>query len=405
MKVLHVIPSVATSDGGPSYAVRSMALGLKRLEVDVHIATTDADQPPGWHVPLGVAQEEEEATVWYFRRQTGFYKFSWPLTRWLSKHIADYDLAHIHALFSYATLPAALFAWRRGVPYVVRPLGTLNRWGMQNRRRILKRISFLMLERHILRHAALVHYTSEQEHLEASELGVEGPFVVIPPGVDLSAFTPLPPPGNFRNQYPELTGRTLILFLSRLDPVKGLDLLLPAFAQARQARPDVALALAGRGASEYEGRLQRWIRELGLQSDVLFTGFLESEQKMAALADCDLFVLPSYSESFGVAVVEAMACGKPVLISDQVAIHREVAQHDAGLVVPCAVDALASALLRLVDEPDLRDGLGRNGRRLAEERYALESVGEQLRQRYLEVLDRSAAGSQRTMHHGAQEIP
>jgi glycosyltransferase involved in cell wall biosynthesis len=369
--------------------MRTIARALAQAGLEVHVATTDDNGVGHLNVPLGQPVRQDGVTIWYFRRQTRFYAVSWPLTRWLARHISNYDLVHIHALFSYASLPAAFFAARHRVPYIVRPLGTLNRWGMQQRRPLLKRLSFRLIESRILSGASIVHYTSEEERLEAEELGVVASSAVIPLGIDLSAFEHLPAPGTFQRCYPQLAGRTLLLFLSRLDPTKGLDLLLPAFAQVRREHSDVALVLAGHGAPDYEAWLQARVRELGLGADVLFTGFLEGEQKLAALGDCDLFVLPSYSENFGVAVVEAMACGRPVVISNQVAIHREIADAEAGLVVPCEVEALAGALVRLAEDAALRHRLGRNGRRLAEERFSMTTMAMALQEAYVAAMAQS----------------
>ena len=133
LRVLHVIPSVGPRRGGPSVAMRTLARGLTRAGVDVQIATMDDDGPGRLDVPLERPVEEEGATYWYFRRQTRFYSVSWPLTRWLAGRVANFDLVHIHALFSYAAVPASIFARTRGVPYIVRPLGTLNRFGMERR--------------------------------------------------------------------------------------------------------------------------------------------------------------------------------------------------------------------------------------------------------------------------------
>jgi len=389
MRVLHVIPSVGPQRGGPGRAVLDMARGLAQAGVEVHLATTDDDGPGHLNVPLGQPTVQAGITLWYFWRQARPYTFSWPLTTWLRRHVADYDLVHVHAVFSYSSLPAAFCARRAGMPYIITPHGILRSWGLHNRHPLLKRLSFWLIERRILHHAALVHFTSEQERLEAEELGVRMPSAVLPLGIDLSAFEHLPASCTFRRHYPQLASRAQLLFLSRLDPVKGLDLLLLAFAQVQQTQPDVILVLAGRGVSDYEAWLRARVQELGLEGDVVFVGFLEAKQKLAALADCDLFVLPSYSESFGVSVVEALACGVPVVISDQVGIHHEVAAAGAGIIVPCQVDALATAMVRLVADPDLRQQMGMRGRLLAWDRFSMQAMTDGVIEAYTKVLHSS----------------
>src|SRR5438309_2253882 len=347
VRVLHVIPSVSARRGGPSLAVDAFAQSLSKVGVDVHVATTDDDGPGHLSVPLGCPVEKDAATVWYFRRQSRFYTMSWPLTRWLAQHVRDYDVLHIHALFTYAALPASLFAIRDTVPYVVRPLGTLGRWGVTRRHPRLKRLSYRLIERRILARAARVHYTCEQEQREAAELGSTGCGVVIPLGLDVEQFDHLPPSGWIRRWAPQLAGRTIVLFLSRLDPKKGLDLLLPAFASLKQERSDVGLVIAGDGELEFVRRLRSECVRLRLEGDVYWAGPLTGESKLGALADADLFVLPSYSENFGLAVIEAMAAGKPIIISDGVGIHRDVAAAEAGIVVPCTQRGVADALRAL----------------------------------------------------------
>jgi glycosyltransferase involved in cell wall biosynthesis len=198
--------------------------------------------------------------------------------------------------------------------------------------------------------------------------------VVIPLGIDLAPFEYMPKAGRFRRQHPNLADKTLILFLSRLHPKKGLDLLLPAFAHLRQRCPDVALILAGSGDPAYEAKLRAQVQALGIEQDVVFTGFVEGEAKKALLADSDLFVLPSYSENFGVVVVEAMAGGLPVIISDQIGLADDIAHDEAGLVVPCRIEPLVEAMQSLIDHPERRRLLAANARHLAQQRYSLEGA-------------------------------
>lgn len=387
MKVLHVIPSVSPLRGGPSFALRDMARGLVQAGIEVHIATTDDNGPDGHlDVPLGQPVVNEGVTCWYFRRQTRFYAVSWPLTRWLAQHINQFDLVHIHALFSYASLPTAWYAFHRNVPYIVRPLGVLNRWGITQRRPLMKQISLWLFERHILHHAAAVHFTTQQEQDEAEVLGIPMRPVLLPLGIDLTPFTRLPPSGTFRRNHPHLADKTLLLFLSRLDKKKGLDLLLPAFAQVHQHYPDVALVLAGSGEPTYETWLREQVQALGITEAVVFTGFLAGEQKLAILADCDIFVLPSYSENFGVVVVEAMACGLPVIVSEQVGLVSEVRNAGAGLVVPCQPSHLADALATLLSNPTQRQQMAARAKELAQQRFSLEASSQAFVQVYRQLI-------------------
>lgn len=379
-KVLHVIPSVGPLRGGPSVMVHQLTRSLARSGVETHVATTDDNGPGKLRVRHGEPYVQDGVTYWYFPRQLRFYTCSWPLNAWLCNHVADYDLVHIHALFSFAALPAAFWAARRGVPYIVRPLGTLNQWGMLNRRPWLKQASFRLLESRILAGSALVHYTSDQEQHEAETLGVSATAAVIP--------NPLPESqrrgiaGVFRARHSELSGKRIILFLSRLDRKKGLDLLLRAFADVRRQVPDVFLVIAGEGDAIYTEQLKVDARRLGIADDVLWTGFLGGEAKQAALADATIFVLPSYSENFGIAVAEAMAAGLPVVVSDQVGISSQIGGAGAGLVVGCNAGDLALALLLLLGDAELCRSLGRNARSLAMTTYSQEAVTTQMLDAY-----------------------
>ena len=365
--------------------IRAMARGQAACGLEVHVATTDDNGPGRLPQPGRAPLMEAGVCYWVFRRQTRFYTFSWPLTRWLLKRVADFDIVHIHALFSFASVIAAVCARRRGIPYIIRPLGTLNRWGMHKRHPRLKRLSFRFIESRILKEAAGVQYTSQQEALEARQLGVDHGPLIVPNPVDLPAH--IPEPGAFRAAHPHLrNGAALVLFLSRLDPKKGLDLLLAAFSRVRENHPGATLVIAGDGDPAFVARLKQDGERLGLGASTIWTGFLQGEEKLAVLADADVFVLPSYSENFGVAIVEAMAAGLPVIVSDQVGIHREVAASRAGLVVPCSERELAEALQRMITDRAFRAAAGRNGQKLAA-RFSTKSVSHQLLKVYGEVVD------------------
>jgi glycosyltransferase involved in cell wall biosynthesis len=391
VKVLHVVPSLSPLRGGPSFAARSIAHALVEAGAAVDVVTTDDDGPGRAEVPLRTWVKDGGVRYQYFPRQTRRYTVSVPLSRWLLRNATSYDLLHIHAVFSYPTLPAALAAVRWEVPYIVRPLGILNRWGREHEKKVLKKLSFALLERRILRSAGAIHYNTELEMQEAAELRIDGRGVVIPNPVDL------PPPGVcnpawFHDEFPATRDGEVILVLSRLHEKKGIDLVLAGFPQIRAEFPKAQLVLAGEGSPEFVAGLRRRVAELGVQASVIWTGFLDGPQKWSAMAAASVFVLPSYSENFGIAVVEAMAAGTPVVISDAVGIHREVADSRAGFVVPCAVEPLAEALQRVLAQPERGREMGRNGRRLVETAFSSAAVGPRLMDLYGELVGGPVGG-------------
>jgi glycosyltransferase involved in cell wall biosynthesis len=365
--------------------IRDLAGSLARAGMEIQVATTDDNGPRTLPVPYGVPVVQDGVTYWFFPRQSRFYTFSWPLGVWLAQHVSDFDILHIHALFSFPTLPAAYWARRRRVPYIVEPLGSLNEWGMKNRRRWMKKWSFRLLERRIIEHAALVHYTSDQERLEAERLHAGATAAAIIPNAVPK--TPGPSPaGRFITRFPHLEDRRILLFLSRLDEKKGLDLLMRAFAQARRQMPRVSLVVAGDGNPAFVSGLKAEAVRLGIERDVVWPGFLDGDLKQAALADADVFVLPSYSENFGIAVAEAMAAGLPVVVSNQVGIHRDVQQAQAGIVVPCDVTSLAGALVQLLDDAALCRSMGDNGQSFVRRHYSAQAVTQKLVTVYNEIV-------------------
>ncbi len=358
-----MIPSISRVHGGPSIALETMVRGLAQAGVTVHVATTNDDGAGHLDVPHGEPVTRDGATYFFFPRQTQFYKFSLPLTQWLRRSVNNYGVLHIHALFSYAGMPAAFFAKRADAPYILRPLGTLNRYGMQKHHAALKKISYPLIEQRMIANAAWMHYTSAQEKLEAEALGVTHPSVVIPLGVEI-------PPVTLKQK----NGSIHFLYLARLDPIKGLDLLLPAFVRVRAKYPSAQLVLAGDGDAKYVELLKRQAIELGIGNAVTWTGFVTGEAKRDLLAQADVFVLPSYSENFGLAVVEAMAAGLPVIVTPGVAVAREIEQGGAGLVASPNAESLASAMLTLVVQATRRSAMGECGRRLVAEKYSVEAM-------------------------------
>lgn len=380
VRVLHVIPSLSPSQGGPSFALPAMARALQAEGVEVEVATTN-DDGPGRRLNMSEGSEDGGGfRIWHFPKQTEFYKVSLPLARWLDQQVSRFDLVHVHAVFSFASVAAARAARRAGVPYLVRPLGVLNRWGMEQRRPWLKALSFRLLDKPLLDRAAGLHYTSVQEREEAADLGLRAPAVVLPLGFDLAESEVLPSPARFHEAFAGTADRPLVLYLSRLDPKKNLEGLLEAWTQVTGP---ARLVIAGDGDAGYAAALRARADQLGLGDRVLWTGRLEGELKRAALAAASLFVLPSHSENFGIALLEAMAAGLPCVSTPGVALAAEA--EGAVRLVDGQTGALAAALQELLDQPEESMRLGRAARELASRKYTLSAMGRALKAWYEEV--------------------
>lgn len=389
MKVLHVIPSLADAHGGPSGVMRLIERALRERGVEVETATTDdggADRRNG--KPVGVLLREEDANRWYFRRTTNLYKVSLPFARWILGHAHDYDLIHVHALFSFTSSIAALAARRAQVPYVVRPLGTLNRYGVTQRRPWLKRLSIALIEGRILKHAAAVQFTSLQEQREAESLGLTMRGAVIPLAVE-----PAGSPGTatFRTAFPALQDRRYVLFLSRLDPKKNVEGLLGAIRECASVHPDTMWVLAGDGEPDYVAQLHELATRMGVAEHVVWTGHLDGEAKAAAFAHAEVFVLPSYSENFGIAAAEALAAGVPCVLSHGVAICDELVGAGAALAVGTDPHSIGEAMTRLLRDEEMRADMSRKARKFAHENYSLAAMGQALQRLYDDVLARNPA--------------
>jgi glycosyltransferase involved in cell wall biosynthesis len=385
MRILHVIAGLSPEGGGPHKATPELCRALARLGHEVSLYTTNMSRQGVLNVPIDHPVVADGVTIRYFPigrfRRWGF---SWPLGLALRADIASFDVVHIHSLYLFHTFIAAWYCRKNQVPYLIRPHGTLDPF-LRQKSRFKKAIYNLLIEKSNLDHAAAIHYTTQEEmDLAHNALGIRAPGIVVPEGVELGEYADLPPRGTFRVHFPTIGNDFLILFLGRINFKKGLDLLARAYGQIARQYSKVHLAIVGPDNEGYMRQVQAWLAKECVLDRVTFTGMLLSRDKLAAFADADVFVLPSYTENFGLAVVEAMACGVPVVISNRVNIWREVAQAEAGLIVNCDSGELAEALLKAMNDPELKK-MGEKGKRLVQDRYTWDRVAIQMLQVYQSI--------------------
>ena len=384
LRILHVISSLAPRYGGPSQVCRELCGELARRGQQVTIYTTDIDGPGREDVPYGRPVWADGAKIRYFPVQTPRrYVVSWPLARALREAVPRHDIVHVHSLYLFPPTVAAHYCRRAGVPYLVRPHGTLDPY-LYRRHRVRKWVYEQLFEWRNLTRAAALHFTTLEEEELTRPLGIPTRGVVVPPGLHVERYQREPASGA-PTPWPEAKGRRVVLYLGRLNFKKGLDVLTQAFGDLARRRPDVHLVLAGPDDEGYGERVRRWLGEVGALERCTIVGMQVGAAKLAALHGADVFVLPSYSENFGVTVVEAMACGLPVVVSDRVNIWREIAGARAGLVVPPDAGAVSRALATVLDDPD-RAGMAERGRRLVAERFSWAAAGERMLDVYRDIV-------------------
>jgi glycosyltransferase involved in cell wall biosynthesis len=370
MRILHAISGINRENGGPPIVLAGLAAAQVRAGLDVSIVATWTTNP----CPDVVADLESKGI-----HVTHIGPAKNPMSRHpqtaqrLDELAAQADVVHVHAMWEEIQHLACRAARRRSVPYVVTPHGMLDPWNMSNGR--WKKWFYLFWRmRENLKRAAALHFATTIERDAVARLNLPAPAIVEPFGLDAAEFRDLPAPGAFRARHPELANRRLIAFLGRLDYGKGLELLIPAFAKVAPA--DAALVLIGPDShSGYRKTVEALIDQHALRDRTLLTGMLTGHDKFAALVDAHLLAQPSFHENFGMAVLEALACGCPVLVSDQVYLHPQISRGGVGGVMPCTVNAVADELQRWLSDSNLRNAAAARARSFALDTFNWDEIG------------------------------
>jgi glycosyltransferase involved in cell wall biosynthesis len=288
------------------------------------------------------------------------------------------DFVHLHELWQPILAQAALLSRARRVCYAISPRATLNVWSLKQKF-LKKKLAYLGLWRSLVADAAFIHALTQEEQHNIEQVSPGSRCVRIPNGVFA------PPPlaalaGKFRSAHPDIGAQPYILFLSRLHHKKGLDLLVPAFRDVVNALPDAHLVIAGPDEGALDGT-RRLIAQCGLAQHVHLVGPLYGDAKFAALADASVFCLPSRDEGFSMAVIEAMATGRPVVISRQ-CNFPEVTLENAG--IECALDPgnISHALLKMLRDREFRETAGANAKRMVERDYTWPSIAARMVEHY-----------------------
>jgi len=375
LKILQLVHTLDPSVGGVAASVLALSRGLARRGHKLDIVVLDDSASP-WLADIALPIHALGAGL-------TSYRYSSKLLPWLKKQGGDYDRVIVNGIWQYLSFAA----WRRyagsSIPYYVFPHGMLDPWFKETfpLKHLKKWLYWPWAEYRVLRNAAAVIFTSEEERSQArksfwlyrcrekvSPLGVEAP------PISSNAKS------EFLSRYPQLQNTRIFLFLGRLHPKKGCDMLLEAFAQMR-SNDSISLILAGPDQVGWESDLRRQVTRLNLTNRVVFTGMLEGSMKQGAFANAEAFVLPSHQENFGISVVEALAARVPVLISNRVNIWPEIEADRAGYVESDDLAGTTRLLQRWIDTaPAEREMVRENARRCFEQRFEINRAVESLLQ-------------------------
>jgi len=371
VKYLHVIHSLDPERGGPAEGVKQLAAAAIRLNHAVEIVTLDA--------PESAWIREYACTVHCVGPGLLTYGYAPRFTPWLRRNLARFDAVVINGIWQYHSLATWRVLRDSSIPYYVFTHGMLDPWF--KRQYPLKHVKKLLYwpwaDYRVLRDARAVLFTSEEERLlarqsfslyRAKELVVNygTPGVTGDPGAQREMFL-----GHF----PQLRGKRTFLFLSRIHPKKGCDLLIEAFAPMLRGDASLHLIIAGPDQTGMQAQLARLAERLGVAQSVTWTGMLRGNLKAGAFRVAEAFILPSHQENFGIAVAEALSCRVPVLISNKVNIWREIAADQAGLVADDTLLGTRQLLQRwLALSHEERAVIARNAAQCFQQRFHIDTA-------------------------------
>lgn len=391
MKILHIIPSYlpAKLASGPIQPTHNLNKELVERGIEVVVYTANLDGREILDVPLNKEVYIDGVKVLYFPITFRSWQYSYGLHRALSVNIKNFDLVHITSVFLAASNLGAYYAKKFGKPYIISTHGTLMKEPL-SRGIIKKKIYLSLLENRNLAGAAAIHFLNNKEREDYLAAGF--PLkreIVLPNGIvtedpDVAAGIR----NDFKKNFNVAPDKKIILFLGRLHPIKGLDTLIPAFAEVIKKEQAAVLILAGPDENNYRREIELKIEncKLRIGKEVIFAGMLIGEDKIAAYKESDVFVLPSYTEAMSVAVLEAMLFGLPVIATKNVGNASDILKVNAGIVVEKDVHQIADAILKILNNPAMAKKMGESGRQLVEREFSSEKVAERWLEEYGRII-------------------
>ena len=384
MRILQVTPTFMPSNFGGISLFYNLSKNLTKRGHEVVVYTTDIKDRYSRLAEIQGGRNIDGIKVWYYRNISNTlatkYRLSVPrgMSLAIRRKINSFDIIHLHNFRTFQNILIHHYAKKYDIPYVLQAHGSLTTFF---HKRWLKRIFDVIWGRRILKDVSKVFALTPIEAEQYKNMGVsEHKIEIVPNGLDLSEFDNLPERGEFRTKYGLDANQKIILFLGRIHRIKGLDLLIKVFSDLAKFLDDVKLVIAGPDDG-YLTSLKKLITDLGISDKVLLTGPLYGQEKLNAYVDADIYVLSSSYEIFGITVLEACACGTPVVITDRCGI-ADVIDGQAGLAIPYDKDALGKALRDILNDDQMRRQFGEKAKLLVREKFNWEKISQQLEDVY-----------------------
>ncbi len=385
MKILNVLASLNEEYGGPPQVALSLGQSLNKLNIDINYCATTISTNA-----FNNLKNQPNTKIFPIKPPYSWF-FSPELKKYLQQRIKDFDLLHIHEIWSYPQYISSKLSSRNQIPFIIIPHGELQNSHLNNSFfKYYKKSAYLaILGKNILQNANCIHAISKNEVHGIRAIGYQGPITLIPNGIASDFADHLPPCDEAEEYWPNLHDRRVFLFLSRLSPEKGLNALIPAWAQVIQhsSLQDVVLVLAGPDDRGYRKHVEGLVERYNTGASVLFTGMVKGHQKMALISRSDGYVLPSYSEGFSISILENLAAGKPVVITPG-CNFPEVSIAGAGLCCKPEPHELAVCLQNILNmSHSERILMGEKGRELVQKNFTWDIAAQKMLTVYRCILD------------------
>ena len=375
MKILH-ISMYSWAAGGLSKFVFDHAARQAAAGNSVEILTVIDEKDKIYDVPTGVKLNAFHPN--FLSKILPF--FSIKFYKFLKKNAADFDIIHIHGVFHFGSIMPFFFAKEK--PKIVTIHGMLEKWALANGK-LKKQLFSAIIQRKLLKNAKFLHVFHNEEWQDVSNYLGGNPknLFMLPNGIDIAAFENLPKKGNFKAKLGLDETDKIVFFIGRLNIKKGLDILLPAFQKFAQENTKTFLVLAGPDDG-YEAETRKFIEKNKLEKRILLAGMITGNEKLAAFADADIFVLPSYSEGFSIAVLEAMAAQIPCLVSEKVGFADEIFKNEAGKIIDLNSESIYEGIKTMIGDENYCKPLKINALTMLRQQYDINKIAQKLLNEY-----------------------